>query len=190
MANHAFHGLICLVRNLLSGESYSLERGPGRPPCCPFQAAKFPTVFLSRCHDSFAAWPSWAYLILIVYELISGSGLSWHAFGFKFFARSEWDPVNEQFGALPFIYGTLVSSLVALIIAVPLAVGVAVFTTEMCPSVLRGSAVVFRGIAGGDSQRDLRPVGDVCSDADLERLRRAVSVKDSRAGLGCLRGRP
>jgi len=82
-------------------------------------------------------------LALIVYELVLRSGLSWHAFGFKFFAASEWDPVNEQFGALPFIYGTLVSSLVALIIAVPLAVGVAVFTTEMCPKKLRGPLSFF-----------------------------------------------
>jgi len=82
-------------------------------------------------------------LALIVYELLSGSGLSWHAFGFKFFATSDWDPVNESFGALPFIYGTLVSSLVALIIAVPLAIGVAVFTTEMCPKALRGPLSFF-----------------------------------------------
>ena len=82
-------------------------------------------------------------LVLIVWELVSGSGLSWHAFGFKFLGSSEWDPVNEKFGALPFIYGTLVSSLVALIIAVPLAVGVAVFTTEMCPRVLRGPLSFF-----------------------------------------------
>ena len=82
-------------------------------------------------------------LVLIVYELAPGSSLSWHAFGFKFFARSDWDPVNESFGALPFIYGTLVSSLLALIIAVPLSVGVAVFTTEMCPKVLRGPLSFF-----------------------------------------------
>jgi phosphate transport system permease protein len=82
-------------------------------------------------------------LLLIVYELISRSGLSWHAFGFKFFAASDWDPVNEHFGALPFIYGTLVSSLLALIIAVPLAVGVAVFTTEMCPKGLRAPLSFF-----------------------------------------------
>jgi phosphate transport system permease protein len=82
-------------------------------------------------------------LVLIVYELISGSRLSWHAFGFKFFAASDWDPVNEHFGALPFIFGTLVSSLLALIIAVPLAVGVAVFTTEMCPKALRGPLSFF-----------------------------------------------
>jgi phosphate transport system permease protein len=82
-------------------------------------------------------------LVLIVYELASRSGLSWHAFGFKFFAGSDWDPVNEKFGALPFIYGTLVSSLVALVIAVPLSVGVAVFTTEMCPKALRGPLSFF-----------------------------------------------
>lgn len=84
-----------------------------------------------------------ALLVLIVYELMSRSSLSWHAFGFKFFASSEWDPVNEQFGALPFIYGTLVSSLIALIIAIPLSVGVAVFTTEMCPKALRGPLSFF-----------------------------------------------
>ena len=72
-----------------------------------------------------------AILVLIVYELMLRSGPSWHAFGFKFFSGHDWDPVNEQFGAMPFIYGTLVSSLLALIIAVPLSVGVAVFTTEM-----------------------------------------------------------
>jgi phosphate transport system permease protein len=80
---------------------------------------------------------------LIVYELVVRSQLSWHAFGFKFFASSDWDPVNEQFGALPFIYGTLLSSLIALIIAVPLSIGVAVFTTEMCPKQLRAPLSFF-----------------------------------------------
>jgi phosphate transport system permease protein len=82
-------------------------------------------------------------LVLIVYELVAGSVLSWHAFGFKFFSGSDWNPVSEQFGALPFIYGTLVSSFLALIIAVPLSVGTAVFTTEMCPTVLRGPLSFF-----------------------------------------------
>jgi phosphate transport system permease protein len=82
-------------------------------------------------------------LALIIYELVLRSGPSWHAFGFKFFSGSEWDPVNERFGALPFVYGTLVSSLLALIIAVPLSIGVAVFTTEMCPRALRGPLSFF-----------------------------------------------
>ncbi len=80
---------------------------------------------------------------LIVYELLKGSALSWHAFGLKFFGASDWDPVNELFGALPFIYGTVVSSLLALAIAVPLSIGVAVFTTEMCPKALRGPLSFF-----------------------------------------------
>ena len=75
---------------------------------------------------------------LIVYELITKSSLSWHAFGWKFFFRSEWDPVNEQFGAWPFVYGTIVSSILALLLAVPLALGVAIFITEMCPRWLKG----------------------------------------------------
>ena len=79
-----------------------------------------------------------ALLGLIVWELIARSQLSWHAFGWKFFVQSDWNPVEDQFGALPFIYGTLVSSLLSLVIAVPLAVGVAVFITEMCPAGLRG----------------------------------------------------
>jgi len=75
---------------------------------------------------------------LIIYELITGGSLAWHAFGWKFFLGRDWDPVNDQFGALTFVYGTLVSSLLALLIAVPLAVGVAVFITEMCPRWLKG----------------------------------------------------
>jgi phosphate transport system permease protein len=82
-------------------------------------------------------------LVLIVFELMSRSDLSWRAFGIKFFAGREWDPVNDQFGALTFTYGTLVSSLLALLIAVPLSVGVAVFTTEMCPKALRAPLSFF-----------------------------------------------
>ena len=74
---------------------------------------------------------------LIVAELLERSVLAWQKFGVHFFVGSEWDPVSGLFGALPFIYGTLVSSLVALTIAVPLAIAVAVFVTEMCPKPLR-----------------------------------------------------
>lgn len=75
---------------------------------------------------------------LIFYELIVNSRLSLHQFGWKFFTGQTWDPVNNEFGALPFIYGTIVSSMVALVLAVPLGLGVAVFITEMCPQRLRG----------------------------------------------------
>ena len=75
---------------------------------------------------------------LIATELIMRSQLTIAKFGIKFFFGSAWDPVNGNFGALPFIYGTLMSSLIALVIAVPLAVGVSIFITEMCPRFLRG----------------------------------------------------
>jgi phosphate transport system permease protein len=75
---------------------------------------------------------------LIVFELLSQSQLSITKFGFKFLVKQIWDPVAEDFGALPFIYGTIVSSLVALSIAVPLSVGTALFLTELCPKQLRG----------------------------------------------------
>jgi phosphate transport system permease protein len=74
---------------------------------------------------------------LIVAELLQQSALAWQKFGLRFFFGSDWDPVSGSFGALPFVYGTIISSLVALIIAVPLAVAVAVFVTEMCPRPLR-----------------------------------------------------
>jgi phosphate transport system permease protein len=79
-----------------------------------------------------------AVVAFILLQLIKGSDLSLHQFGWKFFVTSDWDPVNDSFGAVPFVYGTLVSSLVALIIAVPLSLGVAVFISEMCPRSLRG----------------------------------------------------
>src|SRR4051812_25536994 len=81
-----------------------------------------------------------AVVTLVIYELHDQSQLSIHRFGWKFFTTGNWDPVNGDFGAAPFIYGTLVSSFLALLIAVPLGVGVAVFMTDMCPRPLR---VVF-----------------------------------------------
>ncbi len=89
-----------------------------------------------------------AIVILIAYELVTQAQLSWAESGFKFFYTAfvdpdthqteYWDPVNGHFSAIPFIFGTLVSSFLSLLFAVPLAVGVAIFLTEMCPGILRG----------------------------------------------------
>ena len=70
---------------------------------------------------------------LLVYELAINSTLSWHKFGFNFLRTRTWDPVFGNFGALPFIYGTVVTSAVALLIAVPLGVGSAIFLAELAP---------------------------------------------------------
>ena len=89
-----------------------------------------------------------AIVVLIATELVRGSHLSWAKSGFAFFVSvfvdpdtklpMYWDPVNGHFSALPFVFGTLVSSFLALLLAVPLAIGLAVFLTEMCPRMLRG----------------------------------------------------
>src|SRR6516165_1005331 len=76
-------------------------------------------------------------IILVGWQLWSGSELAIKKFGFHFLGTSTWDPVAEQFGALPFIYGTLVSSLLALLIAVPLGIATAAYLTELAPLWIR-----------------------------------------------------
>ena len=71
--------------------------------------------------------------VLLIYQLWIHSSASRAKFGFHFFATSTWDPVAENFGALPFIYGTLVTTALALIIAVPLGLGAAIFLSELAP---------------------------------------------------------
>ena len=71
--------------------------------------------------------------VLLVLELWHGSSLARHKFGFAFFVTSVWDPIAGDFGALPFIYGTLVTAFVSLAIAVPLGIGAAIFLAELAP---------------------------------------------------------
>jgi phosphate transport system permease protein len=72
--------------------------------------------------------------LLLVFELWTGSALSRHNFGFHFFVTSVWDPIAGQFGALPFIYGTLVTAGISLVLAVPLGIGAAIFLAELAPA--------------------------------------------------------
>ena len=80
---------------------------------------------------------------LIGCELARGSHLALRKFGWTFLSSSEWNPVSDQFGALPFIFGTLVSSAIALVIAVPLSVATAVYLTELAPQRLRQILPLF-----------------------------------------------
>jgi phosphate transport system permease protein len=72
-------------------------------------------------------------VILLGYEMYHGSKLSIEKFGWSFLANSTWDPVQEIYGALPIIYGTVVSAALALIIALPLSIGVAIYLSEVAP---------------------------------------------------------
>jgi len=72
-------------------------------------------------------------VFLMGYEMYKGSSLSIAQFGWRFLATSVWDPVRDEYGALPLIFGTVLSSLLALVIALPLGLGVAVFLSELAP---------------------------------------------------------
>lgn len=84
-----------------------------------------------------------ALIVLIGHELAQGSRLALHKFGWHFLVSSDWDPVNEQYGALPFIFGTLVSSVLALLIAVPVSLATAIYLTELAPLWLRQPLIMF-----------------------------------------------
>src|SRR5437016_12530866 len=84
-----------------------------------------------------------ALIVLVGFELWRGSHLALQKFGWRFLSSSEWDPVNERFGALPFIFGTVISSLIALLIAVPLSIASGVFLTELAPPWLRQPLIMF-----------------------------------------------
>ena len=124
-----------------------------------FQASPVRTYLLSRGNSALAdagfhglmvvcALSIFGIVVLIATELVLRSRMAWGQFGLDFFFKAfvdtytgqpmYWDPVNGHFSALPFLYGTLVSSFLALALAVPLAIGLAVFLTEMCPQYLRG----------------------------------------------------
>jgi phosphate transport system permease protein len=116
-----------VVASTACGPALPLRRPPART--APDKIFKYLTVA--------AALSVVAVVLLVVFELVWHSRLAISKFGFGFLAGSNWDPVSGGFGAFPFIYGTLVSSLIALIIAVPLGIGVAIFINEMCPRRLR-----------------------------------------------------
>jgi phosphate transport system permease protein len=69
--------------------------------------------------------------VMLVYQLWVTSSLSRHKFGFGFLTSSMWNPVTDQFGAAPFIYGTVLTSFLALLISVPLGVGAAIYLSEL-----------------------------------------------------------
>jgi phosphate transport system permease protein len=85
----------------------------------------------------------------IVLSLVNGAMPAFKAFGFSFFWTEAWNPVREEFGAAAPIFGTLVTSIIAMIIAVPIGIGIAIFLTEICPRFLRRSVgIVVELLAG------------------------------------------
>lgn len=104
------------------------------------ETVEIPSIRSSNVGDSlfkiltqFFAFVILLLIAVMAYEMYTNSRLSIEQFGWKFFINSVWDPVQEEYGALPFIYGTLVSSVIALVIALPLSLGIAITLSEMTP---------------------------------------------------------
>ena len=103
-------------------------------------AANLPDRIFRGIVVCFGALALVAIIVLIVGAMVEESTSSIGAFGLRFIVGQDWDPVKRQFGALPFIYGTVVTSLLALLVATPISIGVAIFAVEMAPPWL-GNAI-------------------------------------------------
>ncbi|MFN3812559.1 MAG: phosphate ABC transporter permease PstC [Roseateles asaccharophilus] len=107
----------------------------GSPPSRRRVAPWADTLFSFLAHS--AAWLTLALLVGIIISLLIGAAPAIKEFGLAFLWTSEWDPVQEKFGGLVMIYGTLMTSFIALLIAVPVSFGIALFLTELSPGWLR-----------------------------------------------------
>ncbi|MGM9486211.1 phosphate ABC transporter permease PstC [Ideonella sp. YS5] len=107
----------------------------GRPGGRSVRAPWADRVFALAAHG--AAWLTLALLLGILLSLIAGAAPAIKEYGLSFLWRSEWDPVQDRYGGLVMIYGTLMTSLIALIIAVPVSFGIALFLTELSPQWLK-----------------------------------------------------
>ncbi len=106
-----------------------------RPPERRRVAPWADTVFSFLAHG--AAWLTLSLLVGIIVSLLIGAAPAIKHFGLGFLWSTDWDPVQEKFGGLVMIYGTLMTSFIALLIAVPVSFGIALFLTEMSPGWLK-----------------------------------------------------
>jgi phosphate transport system permease protein len=107
----------------------------GRPP--PVRRAG---SWADRLFSLFAQGAAWTVLLLlagIIVSLVISAAPAIQAYGLSFLWRAEWDPVQDQYGGLVMIYGTLMTSFIALLIAVPVSFGIALFLTELSPAWLK-----------------------------------------------------
>ena len=107
----------------------------GRPPERRRVAPWADSIFALLTHG--AAWLTLALLVGIIISLFVGAAPAIREFGLGFLVSTDWDPVQEKFGGLVMIYGTLMTSFIALLIAVPVSFGIALFLTEMAPGWLK-----------------------------------------------------
>jgi phosphate transport system permease protein len=121
---------------LTSAESAPVTRREPTPPGKREASARWQDALFEKTTFFFALFVL-ALLAAIIGSLIYGAIPALQAFGPKFFISNVWNPVTHQFGALAPIYGTLVTSAIALLIGIPVSFGIALFLTEMCPPMLK-----------------------------------------------------
>ena len=119
------------------------------------------------------------FVIGIIYVLISESSLAIEKFGvIKFLTSTDWDPVKESFGALTNIYGTIITTCLSLFIAIPVAIGIAIFVTEISPNFLKGPIGVAIELLAAIPSIIYGMWGLFTLVSDNEQLYRAISEKD------------
>ena len=118
-------------------DDQTMERSQsqGRPPAPRRGSPWADKIFSLLAHG--AALLTLSLLVGIIISLIVGAWPSISTYGLSFLWRSQWDPVQDQYGGLVMIYGTLMTSIIALLIAVPVSFGIALFLTELSPSWLK-----------------------------------------------------
>ncbi|MDM4764831.1 phosphate ABC transporter permease PstC [Pelomonas sp. SE-A7] len=119
----------------LAGRAAELSRPQGGPPARRRVAPWADTLFSLLAHG--AAWLTLLLLAGIIVSLLFGAAPAIQKFGLGFLLSTDWDPVQEKFGGLVMIYGTLATSFIALLIAVPVSFGIALFLTELSPNWLK-----------------------------------------------------
>ncbi|MBS0448443.1 MAG: phosphate ABC transporter permease PstC [Proteobacteria bacterium] len=125
-------------------DSAKMQRteSPGKPPTARRASPAADVVFAMLAHG--AAWLTLLLLLGIIASLIVGAAPAIREYGLSFLWTADWDPVKNKYGGLVMIYGTLITSLIALVIAVPVSFGIALFLTELSPGWLKrplGTAV-------------------------------------------------
>ena len=116
-----------------TGVSGAGRRGAGEgPEQAQDRRYRFPSDYEDRGRCS-----CWSFLGGVIVSLFLGAMPAFHEFGFGFLTAQSWNPVTEKFGALAPIYGTIITSLIAMLIAVPFGLMIAMFLTELCPMWLR-----------------------------------------------------
>ncbi len=145
MASYEVTDLTATLPAISIGDKPSSMAGAdsqGRPPS-PRRAAPFADVLFSTLAHG-AAWLTLALLAGIILSLVAGAMPAIREYGLSFLWTREWDPVQNRYGGLVMIYGTLMTSAIALVIAVPVSFGIALFLTELSPLWLKrplGTAV-------------------------------------------------